>query len=224
MNTENLFFSIKTNQKKKIFLVVLFLAAVLFNSINTYAQKEIKTDTNFFCNPYKSKFEIGAEYLVPTRFSNKIQTISAHGFFWKKRFENISIKISTGFICTYAWGYSSQIENVSDTIIVLSEYKTSAFGAGPVIQMDPTIITIKRFSLIAEANGGVILYSNRFPYGGDIYNFIFRAGPSIAYKMNKNYSIKVGYRWMHISNGQGYGNQNPFYEAQGLNISFMMLK
>lgn len=207
-----------TNKDIKIAICLLFLS--LNHSIIT-GQVKSNQDSSYFCNERLSKFEVGAEYLTPTRFSNKIQTISVHGFFWKKRFESISIKISTGFICTYAWGTSRQFKEFGDSLVFVTNHKTSAFGAGPVFQIDPTIIKYKRFSVIAEANCGVILYSNRFPYGGDVYNFIFRAGPSLEYKMNDNYSLRIGYRWMHISNGQGNGNQNPFYEAYGFNVSFL---
>jgi len=209
---------------KKSNYILLCLALVSSNFSNIRAQERLKGDSVNLCYEHLSKFELGAEYLTPTRFSNKIQTISVHGFFWKKRFENVSVKMSVGFICTYGWGTSRQYDDLNDSLTFVTTYKTSAFGAGPVFQMDPTIMKFKRFSVIAEANGGIILYSNRFPYGGDIYNFIFRAGPSLEYKLNDSYSLRIGYRWMHISNGQGNGNQNPFYEAYGFNVSFLTFK
>lgn len=189
-----------------------------------YAQEFQKKDSIFCCSTYHSKFEIGGEYLAPTRYSNEIKTASIHGLYWKKYFKNSSIMISAGITGTYAWGKSTQWEPASDSIVKAIDYKTSAFGAGPLFQIDPTIIRIKRFSLNVEASGGVILYNRRFPYGGDIYNFMFRAGPSLLYKLNSNNSIKIGYRWMHVSNGQGMGNHNPFYEAQGINVSFIINK
>jgi lipid A 3-O-deacylase len=215
----------KMNLKyKKSGFFVLLLVILIFDFRIVWGQIKLSQDSSRFCDQYHSKFEVGAEYLRPTRFSNKIETISLHGFFWRKRFEHISIKMSTGFICTYGWGTSRQLEDHGDTLTVIISYKTAAFGAGPVFQVDPTIITIKRFSVTAEAIGGVILYGNRFPYGGDIYNFMFKAGSSLVYKLNKQYSLKAGYRWMHISNGQGDGNYNPFYEAYGFHLSFVTYK
>lgn len=209
---------IKINSSAFLFYFILFSSGI------GLAQTKTSADSIPLCYEYFSKTEIGAEYLTPTRYVNQIKTISLHGFFWKKRFENISVKISTGFICTYAWGISRQFNELGDSVLLITNHKTSAFGAGPVFQVDPTIMKFKRLSVIAEANFGVILYSNRFPYGGDVYNFIFKAGPSLDYKINANSSFRIGYRWMHISNGQGNGNHNPFYEGYGLNVSFLTFK
>ncbi|HWY37666.1 MAG TPA: acyloxyacyl hydrolase [Bacteroidia bacterium] len=203
-------------RRKLISIVfVLSLAAVL------KAQSYSSRDSVFFLKNYTSKTEIGVDYLVPTRFSNKIKTINFNCLFWKKYCKNISTLISVGITGTYAWGRSLQTYPLGDTAIEYVSYKTSAFGLGPVVQVDPTLVKIKRFSIIAEASGGVMLYNNHFPHGGDMYNFMFRTGPSVTYQLSKHAVLKAGYRWMHVSNGQGYGNQNPFYEAQGFSISFI---
>ncbi len=214
---------IMKRDRGNVFLI--FYGALFFLSFTkTFAQEFQKKDSTFCYHTYCSKFEISGEYLLPTRYSNEINTLSIHGFYWKKHFKNSSIMISAGITGTYAWGYSTQWEPTSDSTEKAIDYKTSAFGIGPVFQIDPTIIKIQRFKLNIEASGGVILYNRHFPYGGDIYNFMFRVGPSLIYKLNNNSSLKIGYRWMHVSNGQGMGNHNPFYEAQGINISFVIIK
>jgi hypothetical protein len=195
----------------------------IFGFVRGYSQKVLKADTTIFNKIYKSKIEFSGEYLTPTHFSDKIQTISFHSFFWKPHFKNISLKINIGLSGTYAWGYTSYYKLRLDTVFE-TDHKTSAFGVGPALQIDYSPIKIKKISINIEASGGLILYSNRFPYGGDIYNFMFRTGPSIAYKINTNYILKIGYRWMHVSNGKGYGKQNPFYEAQGINLGFIIIK
>lgn len=129
-----------------------------------------------------------------------------------------------GLSANYAWGYSTQWYPLGDTAYLAVDYKNSAFGVGPVFQIAPTVVRVNRFSIITEANGGILFYNKKFPYGGDVYNFLFRAGPSIAYRLNNNYSLKIGYRWMHVSNAKGYGNQNPFYEAQGIILGFFLVK
>lgn len=203
---------------------VFFCALFISNVTKVYAQEKLRNDSSYFYNAYHSEFEFGTEYFIPTRYSNPIKTVSMNAFYWKKYFKNTSIMISAGLTGTYAWGYSAQYVPLSDTTLRIDYYNTSAFGIGPVFQADPTIVRIKRFSLIAEANGGLMFYNRKFPYGGEMYNFMFRTGPSITYKMNERCSLKIGYRWMHVSNGRGYGNQNPFYEAQGFNLSFLMFK
>ncbi|HEY4800370.1 MAG TPA: hypothetical protein VII99_14920, partial [Bacteroidia bacterium] len=144
-------------------------------------------------------------------------------FFWKRYFKKTPVLINVGMTCTYAWGLSRQWYPISDSILKPADHKTSAFGLGPALQIECVMIKVKRFSLVAEASGGFILYDKHFPYGGDVYNIMFRAGPSVIFKMNCNYSFKTGYRWMHVSNGKGYGNQNPYYEAQGVNFSVIKI-
>lgn len=214
----------KTNKKKKkttlikVFIFILFI----FDSNKIFPQAIIP-DTIACQNNCRSKFEFGGEYLMPTRFSDKIQTISIHSFFWKQYFKDISLMINVGITTTYAWGYTSYYRIRSDTAFK-TDHKTSAFGMGPALQIDYAPIKIKNFSVVVEASGGFILYSNHFPYGGDVYNFMFRAGPSLTYKINKSCFIKTGYRWMHVSNGKGYGKQNPFYEAQGINLGIIVVR
>lgn len=204
-------------------LTILIFIFFIFGFVKVYSQKSLKVDTTILCKTYKSKLELSGEYLIPTKYSDKIQTISFHSFFWKPYLKNISLKINIGLSSTYAWGYTSYYRIKSDTTFK-TDHKTSAFGVGPALQIDYAPIKIKNISVNVEASGGFILYSNRFPYGGDVYNFMFRAGPSIEYKINNHYVFKIGYRWMHVSNGKGLGKQNPFYEAQGINLGFIILK
>lgn len=200
-------------------LLILFI----LNYTQTIAKQNRRADTTCFTEAYSSKFEAGTEYLTPTVFGNNIKTISIHGFFWKHYFKKTPVLINIGLTCTYAWGFSRQWYPISDSILKPVDYKTSAFGIGPSLQIECVMVKIKRFSLVAEASGGFILYDKHFPYGGDAYNIMFRTGPSVTYKINHHYLFKIGYRWMHVSNGKGYGNQNPFYEAQGVNLSFIKI-
>lgn len=210
-------------KKNKLKIAIFYTCYFVFSFSGMYAQEILKQDTTRF-NKSNSSFEAGGEYLTPTRFSDKIQTTSLYAFFWKRHLKNISVKINSGITTTYAWGYTTLQKRISESEIQSVNYKTSAFGLGPAFQVEYAPIIIKRFSVVVEASSGIILYSRRFPYGGDIYNFMFRTGPSITYKIKSNYFFKMGYRWMHVSNGKGSGPQNPYYEAQGLNISFIIVK
>lgn len=211
----------KIGRHNLIFLLCLFYFSISSGDDGLYAQGNLNDDSIDLYENTQSKLEIGTEYFVPTKSSNQITTITANGFYWRRYFKEAGFLISAGITTNYAWGHSGQWQQVSSAIASV-EYKSSAFGIGPVFQVAPTIIKVKQFSLIAEANGGVMIYDKHFPYGGDFYNFIFRTGPSIAYRFKSRYSLKIGYRWMHVSNGQGLGNQNPFYEAQGFNLSILV--
>lgn len=207
--------------KKKILLFCAFLIMIL--SDNVIAQSEMapcpESDRSFI-----SRIETGVEYLRPTRFSNKIETTSLNAFFWKEYFKKISVMVSAGLTANYSWGHIRHLDFLSDSVVQVSQFKTSAFGIGPALQTEYAPITIKRFSLLLEVNGAFLLYDKRFPHGGERYNFMFRAGPSVSYRLSDLSFLKIGYRWAHVSNGKGYGRQNPFYEAHGINLSFVIVK
>ena len=77
---------------------------------------------------------------------------------------------------------------------------------------------VGRFSISLDINEALILYTSHFPAGGDIYNFMHRLGGAICYRITKRDKISLGGRWMHVSNGQGFNEHNPSYQAAGANI------
>ncbi|MCU7937059.1 MAG: acyloxyacyl hydrolase [Candidatus Thiodiazotropha sp. (ex Dulcina madagascariensis)] len=52
---------------------------------------------------------------------------------------------------------------------------------------------------------------------------MWRGGPVVRYAIRNDLEIALGYRWMHLSNGQGAGSQNPSYDAQGVNLQYSIL-
>lgn len=212
----------KNNSRIKILLITGVIFFILFTG-TTNAHAQLNSETGPFIE-YNSLVGAGIDYLVPTRYSNPINTVSLHAFFWKRQLKNISILLHTGITTSYAWGYSRQLYRISPDTLLAIDHKTSAFGAGPLIQIENVIIKARHFSVLLEASGAFLLYNKVFPYGGDIYNFMTRTGPSFAYKINSRCFLKIGYRWMHVSNGKGHGNQNPFYEAQGVNVGILLIR
>lgn len=121
-----------------------------------------------------------------------------------------------GLTATYARGTIIDWYSYTPPFIY---HKTSAFGAGPVIHIQKEVFIKGRFSIEADASGGLILYNKRFPFGGDVYNFMFRGGGLLVYRMNDKFSIQAGYKWMHVSNGKGLGAFNPTYEGTGISVT-----
>ncbi len=101
-------------------------------------------------------------------------------------------------------------------------YPTVAAGLGPMFLLRVRLATLDRVSLAAEMVGAIVLYSGRFPPGGDIYNFAWRFGAAAGYRLADRLELSVGVRWMHVSNGQGLGPQNPSYEAIGFPIALSL--
>jgi hypothetical protein len=119
-----------------------------------------------------------------------------------------------GVRITDAHGYILQLNEHFDTV----RYDTAAFGAGPMFMVRWEPIRARVASVSLDAVGGVVLYDARFPAGGDIYDFTFRFGGAVAVTMTPRTAIGAGVRWMHLSNGQGLGPQNPSYEGVGFHL------
>lgn len=203
---------------KAIITLALFLLLVQANRAQSPSEND---SVNADLKNYRSKWEYGLEYQQPTKNANQIHTVNLQVYFWKQYFKKSTVLIQVGGVASYASGYVGHwvyagVEFYRDI------HHCSAVGLGPSIQFQYTAIQIKRFSLEAEANGAFLLYNTRFPYGGRIYNFMFRAGPNIGWDINHQARIKIGYRWMHVSNGTGVGEQNPYYEGQG--VTFTLVK
>jgi hypothetical protein len=118
-----------------------------------------------------------------------------------------------GLTITRPWGSINRTEIDPDS---------SAFGIGPIYLVRKRWWRQERWQLITDFSGGLILYSNNFPAGGDIYNFIWRLGPKIIYRINHQLSWNIGYTIMHVSNGQishRIPSHNPSYNANGVTVS-----
>jgi lipid A 3-O-deacylase len=165
----------------------------------------------------KLKFETSAEYLTPTHRDRSIQTVSANLLFGVQFFKKMPFSVYAGVTTTYAWGTIIQWNESFKEVT----YRNNAFGIGPafLLRWEPGIY--KGFSISPDVSGGLIFYSNRFPHGGDIYNFMWRMGGAIHYHINNKFAVNIYARWMHVSNGQGLGDFNPSYEAWGVGAGFV---
>ncbi len=164
----------------------------------------------------KFTWESGVEYLWPVERERQIQTVSFNTFIGKEFFKKIHLSPYGGITATYAWGSIIQTDDTFQEV----EYDNAAFGAGPVFMLRFEPLVYRGFSLGADASGGIIFYTSDFPAGGDFYNFMWRIGPTAAWRFNNKYSINAGFRWMHVSNGQGIGRHNPYYPARGIFFNF----
>jgi hypothetical protein len=165
--------------------------------------------------PANNYLEFGLEYYYPLHWNRQINTINLNGLIGQELIEPIGLQIFAGATITHAWGNTIMVNE----FLKKTQYETSAMGIGPVILLRLQPLTIGNFSFSVDALGGIILYNKSFPPRGDIYNFMFRLGGTISFYIGDKISINVGLRRMHISNGQGVGYFNPFYEGEGLSIN-----
>jgi len=181
-----------------------------------YAQETMAENYLTTADPSESFLEFGLEYYTPSHWNRQIKTINLNGLIGKEFIPLIGLQIFAGATITHAWGNTIMVNE----LLKEEQYETSAMGIGPIILFRLQPLTIGNFSFSIDALGGIILYNKSFPPKGDIYNFMFRLGGTITFSAGNNYSFNLGLRRMHISNGQGVGYFNPFYEGEGLSLNF----
>ena len=161
--------------------------------------------------------ELGIEYLIPIHEDRQIKTVSSDLYYRWLESKDSTLTLDIGLIGTYAWGEITQLNDQFKDVI----YNNKAAGLGANFLIRYKIRLSEKLSLSPYFKGGLVLYSKRFPYGGDVYNFMRRHGGTVHYLLNRNYIINISYVRMHVSNGQGLTQRNPSYEGQGINISII---
>lgn len=171
-----------------------------------------------------SQIQLSIEDLWPISADRDIRTINLNAYYPIKEFDLIDLSIQFGLTATYANGETTQLEGEpSEGTLRQVEYDNEALGLGPVIQAELCVWPGESFSLHFDASGGFILYNKDFPAGGDRYNFMWRAGPMFRYALTTDMQLGLGWQWMHVSNGQGSGPENPSYDAMGLKLQFLLV-
>lgn len=165
----------------------------------------------------RAKLEFGPEFIWPSSNYQTIHTTSINAMFWMNYFKKAKLNIDVGASATYAWGTSLDWYTSSNNNLIY--LKTSALGGGPVIKFSQHIFEMNRFSISGTASAGAMFYDKHFPPGGDFYNFMLRAGLDFGYVANETITLKLCTKWLHVSNGQGSGPHNPYYEGYGLGIT-----
>jgi len=193
-------------------LATLFLLFNCPDQLNAQEATEINLTT---IEPTNNFLDFGLEYYSPSHWNRQIKTINFNGLIGREFIHSIGLQIFAGFTITHAWGNTIMVNE----LLKEAQYETSAMGIGPVILFRLQPLTIGNFSFSIDATGGIILYNKSFPPRGDIYNFMFRLGGTIGFYIGDNFRINLGLRRMHISNGQGVGAFNPFYEGEGLSLN-----
>ena len=159
--------------------------------------------------------DVAAAYYVPTDENRAVNSVFVNAAIGVDLLPSIGFSAFGGVTLTYATGHIVQWNDYFEDV----RYETEAAGVGPIFLLRWAPLRIAGVALAAEMVGGVVLYSNDFPAGGDIYNFTWRFGGSLSYQVDDELMISAGVRWMHVSNGQGLGPQNPSYEGVGFPIS-----
>lgn len=198
-----------------LFVVVFFVSSSLIvASTGNLHARDVDEGGNL-----KSIFS--AEYFHPLSDDRDIRTINLNAYARIGEASSDMLSVYAGLTATYAFGDITQLEgDIEQGTLREVNYDTRAGGFGPGLLVDLSVWRSRRLSAHVSGSGSLIVYTRDFPVGGDRYNFMWRGGPAIRYRIGSGRHVGLGFQWMHVSNGQGVGSQNPSYEAQGLMLQY----
>jgi hypothetical protein len=149
----------------------------------------------------------------PAEREREIHTANLDVLFRIKRFDSLDFKFYGGLTVSRARG------NITHR--TSEPFDSAATGAGPVLAIRTEIGRSGNVSASLEASAGVLLYDRDFPAGASRYEFMFRYGPTLSYRLNDRQDLSLTLRGMHVSNGQGFVSHNPEYNAAGVGVQFL---
>lgn len=158
--------------------------------------------------------DVSAAYYVPPHDFRLIDSVFLNALVGVEIGRGSGLFVLTGLTATGAWGHIEQLDESFQDV----RMDAAAAGLGGLVQARLALPAVGPLVMALEADAGVILYSGDFPPGGDIYNFALRYGGSLGWSLRPGLRVTVGYRWMHVSNGQGLGPHNPSYEGFGIPV------
>jgi hypothetical protein len=165
-----------------------------------------------YCYANDSKLEMDWDYLTATAKSRDLDTVSLH--ILHKISETKGRSVYSGITITRALGNIIPGQQTQ-------AQESSAVGIGPVYMIRNEKYHSGKLSAAVDMSGGFIVYNNKFPAGGEYYNFMWRIGPQYIYKFSQNSSVSMGYMLMHVSNGLHSQIHNPSYNAHGVSFGFV---
>lgn len=91
-----------------------------------------------------------------------------------------------------------------------------ALGVGPLARWN--FLQFSRCRLFVDGEGDFILNDRPFPSHGTSYDFFLRAGGGVSVRVSDSYWVESAFRFAHISNGLGFGADNPTWNGRGLSV------
>src|SRR5438445_1621005 len=159
--------------------------------------------------------------LGPVERDRKIRTTNLDFLFRVKRFDTPDFKFYGGLTVSRSRGTITRRTGSSVAGTLKDEtFDSAATGAGPVLAIRAEFAHSGNVSASLDGSAGVLLYDRDFPAGASRYEFMFRYGPTLSYRLNDRQDLSVTLRGMHVSNGQGFNRHNPEYNAIGFGVQF----
>src|SRR5205814_1276635 len=99
-------------------------------------------------------------------------------------------------------------------------FDSTASAAGPVLAARVELGRSGNVAASVEGSAGVLLYDRDFPAGASRYEFMFRIGPTLSYRLNEMQDLSLMFMRMHVSNAKGSTTNNPASSAGGFAVKF----
>src|SRR6267378_2112578 len=159
--------------------------------------------------------------LGPVERIRQIHTANLDLLFRIRRFDTPDFTFYGGFTVSRSRGNLTRRTGSSEAGTLRDEpFDSAATGAGPVLAIRAEFAHGGNVWASLDGSAGVLLYDRDFPAGASRYEFMFRYGPTLSYRLNDRQTLSLTFRGMHVSNGQGFNNHNPEYNAMGLGAQF----
>jgi len=102
-------------------------------------------------------------------------------------------------------------------IVEFQDLDSDRYGVGFAGFVRVDLFNFRFHSLFVDLGYGMVFTDKSFPPGGTKWNFTRRYGCGLTIKINTDAGLIIGWRFMHISNGKGFGHpRNPSLDSNGL--------
>jgi len=160
--------------------------------------------------------------LGPVERDRKIRTTNLDFLFHISSFDSPDFEFYGGFTVSHSRGTITWRTGSFQAGTRMDEnFDSTATGAGPVLAIRAEFAHSGNVSASLDGSAGILLYDRDFPAGASRYDFMFRYGPTLSYKLNDRQALSLTLRGMHVSNGQGLNTHNPQYNAAGLGVQLL---
>ena len=210
---------LRSNKRLKITVLSMLLLPALSGNASSQAQEK----ANVF-----PETQAGREIMVelqefgPIERERRIRTTNLDFLFRIRSFDTPDFKFYGGLTVSRARGTITRWTGSSQAGTLKEEtFDSAATGAGPVLAVRVEFARGGNLSASLDGSAGVLLYDRDFPPGASRYEFMFRYGPTLSYRLNDRQELSLTLRGMHVSNGQGFNPHNPEYNAIGVGVQFL---
>jgi hypothetical protein len=172
--------------------------------------------------PARREIMVELQEFGPVERERKIRTTNLDFLFHLKRFDIPDFEFYGGLTVSRSLGSITMQTGSSQAGTLKDEtFDSAATGAGPVLAIRAEFAHSGSVSVSLDGSAGVLLYDRDFPAGASRYDFMFRYGPTLSYRLNDRQYLSLTLRGMHVSNGQGFNDHNPEYNGMGVGVQFL---